>query len=296
MRDAFASYHPVVNFSFFALVLGFTMFFTHPVCLGISLACAGAYSLYLKGRGGWRFSLLYLLPLLLLTALLNPLFNHQGATVLTYFRSGNPLTLESILYGVAAAVMLISVIYWFSCFNAVISSDKLLYLFGRVTPALALLLSMTLRFVPRFVAQFKIVADAQRGLGREVTAGGLLGRARRGARLLSIVTTWALENAVDTADSMKSRGYGLAGRTAFARYAWARRDVYALLFLALAGAYLVGGAATHGLDFRWFPTLKSVGRDAFSCSLYAVYFALCTLPLLLNLREDANWKLLQSRI
>ena len=296
MKDAFSSYHPAVNFSFFALVLGFTMFFTHPVCLGLSLTCAFAYSLYLKGRGGLRFSLLYMLPMLILTALLNPLFNHQGATILTYFRSGNPLTLESILYGVAAAVMLISVIHWFSCFNEVITSDKLIYLFGRALPSLALILSMTLRFVPRFAAQYRIVSDVQRGLGRDPAEGGLIDRARRGARIMSVITTWALENAVDTADSMKSRGYGLTGRSAFSIYVFDRRDAFALFYLAAVSAYIIIGTALNGLNFQWFPTIKGMGGDPFSLSIYAAYFALNAMPIAVNLREDANWKLTQSRI
>ena len=35
-------------------------------------------------------------------ALVNPLFNHEGLAVLTYYNN-NPITLESILYGVAKA-------------------------------------------------------------------------------------------------------------------------------------------------------------------------------------------------
>ena len=296
MRDAFSTYHPVVNFSFFALVLGFTMFFTHPVCLAVSLTCAFTYSLYLKGVGGLRFSLLYMLPLLTVTALLNPLFNHQGATIITYFKSGNPLTLESILYGIAAAVLLISVIHWFSCFNEVITSDKLVYLFGRALPSLSLILSMTLRFVPRFTAQYKVVDNAQRGLGRAAIRAGLINGARRGIRILSIMATWALENAVDAADSMKSRGYGLKGRTAFSIYTFDRRDALALLYLALSGAYVIIGAALNGLDFRWFPTLKAMEANAFSISIYTVYFALNAMPIAINLWEDAKWNSIQSGI
>lgn len=43
-----------------------------------------------------------------------------------------PLTLESIAYGCAAAVMLVAVLFWFSCYNEVMTSDKFMYLFGRI--------------------------------------------------------------------------------------------------------------------------------------------------------------------
>ena len=121
MRDAFSSCHPLINFLYFGLVLGFSMCFMHPVCLCISLCTSFAYAVRLNGRRAARLTLVYLLPLMALTAVVNPAFNHQGATILAYLPSGNPLTLESILYGLAAAAMLIAVILWFSCDTAVMT-------------------------------------------------------------------------------------------------------------------------------------------------------------------------------
>ena len=43
-----------------------------------------------------------------------------------------------------------------------------------------------------------------------------------------------LENAIDTSDSMKSRGYGLTGRTAYSNSVFDKRDVTALI---LFGGY-----------------------------------------------------------
>lgn len=132
---------------------------------------------------------------MLLTALLNPLFNHKGATVITYLGSGNPLTLESILYGLAAAAMLVTVISWFSCYNAVMTSDKFVYLFGRIIPALSLIFTMVLRFVPRFKAQLQAVSAAQqRHWAAMLPAGNLRQRARHAIAIISIMATWALEN------------------------------------------------------------------------------------------------------
>ena len=150
MGDAFSRYHPLVNFLFFALVLAYSMVLMHPVCLAVSLTGALVYAGELGGRRALAGHLKFALPVLLLAAIVNPAFNHAGITILTYLPSGNPLTLESILYGLAAGAMLCAVVLWFVCFNAVITSDKFVYLFGRVIPALSLVLSMTLRFVPLF--------------------------------------------------------------------------------------------------------------------------------------------------
>ena len=87
MRDSFSTYHPLINFLYFTLVLVFSMFFMHPVCLAISLSCAFTYSIYLNGKKAVKFNLKYLLPMLIVAALVNPAFNHEGVTILTYLRN-----------------------------------------------------------------------------------------------------------------------------------------------------------------------------------------------------------------
>ncbi|MCL1849044.1 MAG: energy-coupling factor transporter transmembrane protein EcfT [Clostridiales bacterium] len=288
--DTFSGFHPSVNLLYFVLVIGFTMFFSHPVCLGISLLSAFFYSVYLNGRKALRFSIMYMLPMLIVTALLNPAFNHQGGTILTYLPDGNPLTLESVLYGLSAAVMLIAVIAWFSCFNEVMTSDKFVYLFGRVIPALSLILSMALRFVPRFRAQIGVISQAQKAIGRDASSGSLLQKMKHGVKILSIMVTWALENAIETADSMKGRGYGLPGRTAFSIYRFDRRDAFALLYLFATAGVVVAGAALGAYRFRYFPTIRGEWTGVGAILVFASYLALCIFPLIANIKEDLVWR------
>ncbi|MCI7472597.1 MAG: energy-coupling factor transporter transmembrane protein EcfT [Clostridiales bacterium] len=293
-RDTFSSCHPLVNFLYFGLVLVFSMFFMHPASLLISLACAIAYNVYLNGRKAVRFQLLYMLPMMAMAALVNPAFNHEGATLLCYLPTGNPLTLESILYGAAAAMMLAAVITWFSCYNAVMTSDKFVYLFGRVIPALSLVLSMTLRFVPKFKAQFRVVSEAQRCVGRDTSTGSVLQRLKNAITILSIMVTWSLENAIETADSMKSRGYGLPGRTAFSIYRFDDRDRAVLLWLGFCGFYIFAGWMAGGLYWRYYPTVKSAPVTPFTVSFQLVYLALCLTPVILDRHEDRTWRSLEK--
>ena len=218
--NEFSKFHPIVNFTYFGFVILYSMIFMHPVCLFISLACAFTYSVLIKGKKAVKFGVVYMIPMMLMSALINPAFNHEGATILTYLSSGNPLTLESITYGIAAAVMLVSVMLWFSCYNAVMTSDKFIYLFGKIIPAMSLILSMVLRFVPRFKAELANISYAQKCIGRDMSNGTIMQRTKNAVRILSIMVTWALENAIETADSMKCRGYGLPGRTAFSIYSF----------------------------------------------------------------------------
>jgi len=292
-RDTFSSYHPVINFLYFALVLIFTMFFMHPASLLISFASALAYAVYLNGEKTVRFSLAALLPMMLMAALVNPIFNHEGMTILAYLPTGNPLTLESIIYGLASALMLASVITWFSCYTVVMTSDKFVYLFGRVIPALSLVLSMTLRFVPKFKAQFKVVSQVQACVGRDVSDGSILQRMKNAITILSIMVTWALENAIETADSMKSRGYGLPGRTAFSIYRFNDRDKKAFAWLIFCGFYIAAGWMAGGLKWTYYPTIKGALIGAFPISFQMMYLALCLTPVILNGLEDRKWKHLQ---
>ena len=289
-RDTFSGYHPIINFLYFVLVLGFTMFFMHPGSLLISLAAALSYAIALNGRRMLRFSLAALLPMMLMAALINPLFNHEGVTILSYLPTGNPLTLESLIYGVAAALRMAAVITWFSCYTAVMTSDKFVYLFGRVIPALSLVLSMTLRFVPKFKAQFKVVSQAQACVGRDISDGSLLRRLKNAVMILSVMVTWALENTIETADSMKSRGYGLPGRSAFSIYCFDRRDRLALLWLLFCGGYVIVGWILGGVAWQYYPFIKGSGLGLYPVSVQLMYLALCVTPLAINIYASAQWK------
>ena len=246
MDDTLRTCHPAVSFAYFALVIACAMLLMHPVCLVLSTLGGGWYVARLLGGKGLRRHLLWLLPMALLAAALNPAFVHQGVTILAYLPSGNPLTLESLLYGLAAGAMLSAVALWFVCVTDVITSDKVVYLFGRVIPALSLLLSMILRFVPRFVRRLRAVAQAQRHLGRDTQTGAPVQRVRSALRVFSIVVTWSLESGLITADSMRCRGYGLPGRTSFSLYRFDRRDGAVALWLAFCGLYLLGGGLAGG--------------------------------------------------
>lgn len=296
MRDSFSTYHPAVNLLYFGEVLLFTMCLMHPISLGISLGAAIAYSLTLGGGRSMTVPLRAMLPMALMAALINPAFNHEGRTILAYFPSGNPLTLESILYGLAAGAMLVAVITWFSCYTRVMTSDKFVYLFGRIIPSLSLVLSMTLRFVPRFRAQYRIISEAQQSMGRSLSEGSPARRIKAAVSVLSILLTWSLENAIHTVDSMKSRGYGLPGRTAYSIYRLDARDKKALVWLIFCGCYLLCGWSCGGFRWRFYPTIKGAALTAFPISFQLIYLALCLTPVILARKEERTWKRLRSEI
>lgn len=296
MTDAFSKLHPTVNFTFFAFVLLLSMFVMNPVCLALSLVCAFVNAVYLNGIKTVKLCLKFILPVVLLIILINPVFNHQGVTILTYFPWDNPLTLESIVYGIASAALLSSLVLWFSVFNRVITSDKLVYLFGRIIPSLSLVLSMSLRFVPKFSAQFKNVRSAQRCIGRDISDGSAINRIKKGIRIISIMLSWSMENAIETADSMKSRGFGLKGRTAYSIYKFDRRDLIVLILVAVLGISVSVSAISGVIDFSYYPLIKGNLTDALSLTTFFLYGILMLIPTFLNTGEEIKWKRLRSAI
>ncbi len=295
MHDHFAKMHPIVNFTYFISVILLAMLHTNPIMLLISFVCSMVYCTYLGGAKSLKFNFFGIFPMTVFLAVINPLFNHRGMTILTYLPSGNPITLESILYGIFGAFTVMTVIVWFSCYNMVISSDKFIYLFGKIIPSLSLLISMALRFVPRFKSQFKKVIDAQKmlGMGEEKS---LVKRAKNAVKILSIMITWVFEDAIDTSDSMKARGYGLPGRTSFSNYRFSIKDTIVLCALLIPLIIVIIGMISGKTYAVFYPKITISEIDAKAVLVYVCYFALNILPMIIDVWEDIKWQRLQSKI
>ena len=206
--DAFSTHHPAVTLAFFVGVIALCVLVQQPIVQAVGLMGAVLYYLCLRGRDAWRLLMAMTMALVVLAAI-NPLFNTLGDTVLFTYLGTRPYTLEALAYGASTATMFVSVMLWFACYAQVMSTDKFTYLFGRRAPALTLVLTMTLRLVPGYVRKARQISTARRCVGLSMTQGSVRERARDGAALLSALTSWALEGAVTTADSMRSRGYGV---------------------------------------------------------------------------------------
>ena len=103
--DNFAGYHPNVNLAYFVIVIAIALFSMHPVILCISLIMSLVYLTYLTGIRQVIGRLKLLVTMTIMIKVINPLFNHEGMTILGYFKTGNPLTLESIIYGIFMALL-----------------------------------------------------------------------------------------------------------------------------------------------------------------------------------------------
>ena len=292
-QDAFAGFHPSVNLAFFAAAIGLTMFLMHPVFLGVSILCAGVYLWYLLGARGLVRQVGYLLPVLAFTAMLNPLFSHEGVTHLFDLWNGKPVTLESICFGISSAVLMGATILWFNCCSVVFTTDKIIYLFGGAIPSLSLLISMTLRFIPRFKEYLQNTMQVQASMA---PPKGKLDKLKQALTAFSATVSWAMEQSIVTADSMKSRGYGAAGRTAYALCRFRPRDGWALLILGLLCIGTVLPWLTGAVEWAFFPALTGTLLGPGQILSYLSFTGICLMPLTIDLTEDCKWNSLRSKI
>ena len=285
----FSSYHPVINLIYFAAALTGIVLFRHPVFLVISFVAAFAWSVKLRGKRGLLFDLC-LIPLILLYAGIYASYNHFGVTDLAANFIGNEITLESIVYGLVLGTTAAAFLMMFSCFLAVFYVDKIVYLFGKISPRLSLMLSVALRMFGRVRVRASQIETAQRGIGKSVHQGSLWQRMKNGVREASILITWTLESFLESGFSMKSRGCGMRGRTAYSIYRFDNRDRSLVILLF---ACLIGLAAALMLDqtrIYYDPEIIWNRVTAWSYVFYGVYAVFLLLPMGLECFSEWNFK------
>lgn len=229
----FDSYHPIINLIYFVTAITCALSLKHPVFLGISFVCAFLYSIKLGGRKVLLFNFI-LMMFALFYGVFYASYEHFGMTELWKNAIGNPITLEAILYGMTKGVVGAAVCMWFFCVFQLITTDKIVYLLGRISPHLSLFFSILLRTIPRVNDRAKEIETAREGIGKGVNQGRMWEKILHFFRVLSILITWLMENFVESANSMKSRGYSLKERTAYSIYRFDYRDG------CLLGGFFVG--------------------------------------------------------
>ncbi len=285
-------YHPWVSFTYFIAVIAGTLLFIHPIFVAVSLCCAIFAAAMVNGKKAVLTTLGFGLPMFIFIALANPLFNHRGATILFYLFD-NPVTYEAIMYGIVSAGMMFAAVVWFTCYNTVVTSDKFIYIFGRILPSIALIVSMTLSLIPRLMSQLRTIADSQRSIGLDWKSGSIKQRIHSGARVLSILVSWALEDAVTTADSMKARGYGLHKRSTFSIFRFGKKDAKMLALIILLFAVEIYAYASGRGTMEFYPAMIFPKIDIIDIIIYIAYISLGILISVIQLKEDLKWKQLK---
>lgn len=319
MTDEFSRYHPVVNLIFYLLVLGTTMFQMSVGLVFISLFSAVVYYFMLKKTEGLKYCAV-VVGIIIVSAIINPLFSHKGGTLLFYLFTGNPVTLESIIYGLISAIIIGAMLLWFSTFNQVMGVERILGAIGKVLPNVSLLITMIMRFIPQYTRHQRKVSMVNKVnkrnygekinlLNREKTEkenvieackkqkkkngiDKIIDSIKEGSRTFSITTTWALENSIYTADSMKARGFGTGRRTNYSNYKFQKRDYLLMGWLVNLWLVVVFSLEREKVYTYYYPFIQVKNNMV----VYLMYGLLCLTPVLINVKEEIRWLILKSRI
>lgn len=291
----FASFHPIVNVVFFVVAVGITMFSMSPYFLALTLVFSLAYSILLKGKKSVKFNIIIGCTTLILSVFINTFFTHNGDTVLFYINT-NAITLEAMIFGIASGILLISIIVWFTCFNVIMTSDKLIYIFGKAAPVLGLTLSMIFRFVPLLKNRFAEISMGQKCMGRGSGTGGIVSKIRQLVKEISILIAWSLEASIESADSMEARGYGLKGRTEFFLYRISKRDLVALAVMAVLAIPVVMGCFMKITNMYYYPKIGWPPLESETAALMICYGLFLAMPLMIDIFGERRWRQLDLKM
>ena len=284
--DFFEHLHPICIFLYFVVMIGLVLVCMHPVML--VLACTGAFTLLTltEGFGNTAKRLRFLLPMFLLIVIANPLFNHRGATRL-FLLGDQWVTAEALTYGLTAALSLSALILWFGCYQKLMTSDKFLYLFGKAAPSSALLITIALGLIPGLTRRLGQIRDGQKTL--ETRTDEKFVRLRQAMRQISTLLDWSLESAVNQADSMKARGYGIRKRTTFHLFRYGSRDLMFTIIVGISGICCLAGRWMGYGTMEFYPRMLAKGSVQGQVAYAAVFAFLAMLPAILECGEKIKW-------
>lgn len=280
-------YHPIVTFTYAVSLALMAMLFFHPVFILLGLFFAVIQNIMLNGIKPLLRQLCWTLPMCLIVSVFNPIVNSGGKTLLFYL-FGNPVTFEAVFYGVCQGGMLLLIFLWFSIYNKIVTPDKFLYLFSHLAPSASMLVMMTQRMIPEISRRLSEISSIQKTLFPADKQERKKSRFVRGLHEISIMLNWSMEDGLDTADSMKARGYGGKNRTSFSIYRFTLSDAAALVFIIIFSVICI--ILYYGFaSVTYFPRVNiTFGTGSYLCAaVFSVIAA--TLPFV-EAKFTFNWK------
>lgn len=289
MTSGFRALHPITLFLFYGGLLLSGMLLFHPVFLLTGIVLLIVLISIQKHAG----TIVRMLPLYLLIGIaivvINPLISHRGRHILFYFMD-QPITLESVLYGVTMLLSLTLILLTSLSYNYNVTTDKFMYLFARLVPQSALVVMMALRFVPLLRRRLTQITMVQRTRGISVHEGSLTKRLKDGMTLVKVLLVWSLEEALQSADSMKARGYGTTKRTAYVVHRMDHRDRWLTGYLSVLIIGIAIGSALGWGRAVIYPRMQSMVFGVQDWILYICFCLYLLIPVIVEGKEWLSWK------
>lgn len=190
--------------------VGLTLSTRNPLYLSIqmvSLLLLGLNMTKQKNQMHWLLqNIRFLLTMLLISSLVNVFFTHTGSTNLFslpdhWILIGGNITLESLVYGLINGLIIGSIFVAFNILNLALSIKQLTHLIPGVLRPVAMIVSISLTFIPSIQQRANEIKEAQ------VIRGNQMKKIRDWLPILLPLLISSLENSVNLSESMTSRGF-----------------------------------------------------------------------------------------
>jgi energy-coupling factor transport system permease protein len=282
--------HPFTAFCYYAGALAMLIFFQHPVFLLAGFVLVLFVNFVQDRCRGLQRWLFFMITSGLLILIVNPLFNERGRRVL--FEIGeHRFTMEAVTLGGMSALSIMAIIALFVSYNEIMTPNKLLFLFARAMPQFAVLLMLTLRFIPLMRIRLEEISAVQSSKGISVGSGTVRQRAKNGMNYIQALLVFSLEEAIQTADSMKARGYGSGKRSAYHHFRFRGMDWASLGLLIVLFAFTVYGRMNTWGMLEVYPLMESFAlssQDAVHLAAFALYIGF---PIIIELKGVFGWRI-----
>ncbi|MDP4171864.1 MAG: energy-coupling factor transporter transmembrane component T [Bacillota bacterium] len=290
MSNRFDRLHPLVSFCYFAGSIILLLAMLHPLFLGAAFVAVLAVTFIYDHGENLRKWTIFMFISGLFIAILNPVFNERGRHVL-FVAYNHRFSLEAILIGGMNALSLMSIIALFVTYNEVMTPNKLLFLFSKIFPQFAVLLMLTLRFIPLMRRRLEEISAVQASKGIYVTDGKLRDRVKNGMLYVQVLLTYSLEEAIQTADSMKARKYGTGRRTSYEYFIFTKTDLAALFYLLiLFGTVLYG--RIKGLGYlNVYPLMEPLSLSPQEGVTFVLFLLFFIFPFVVEVGGRIRWRL-----
>lgn len=272
----FQAQHPVVALLYYCemfavLFLFDSLFYTAVILIWMMpLACRTAgIQKTLRLLGG-----AVLLGGLLLV--LNPLLNSDGIHILFYLGE-RPVTMESLLYGAHNLLLIAALLMVFPSLNVLLDSERILFLFSRLMQTSALILSMSMRFVPLLTRRARELRQLHRQDGE-----GLPARLSHAGKLLGALLDWTMEEGMQSSRTLRARGYGAQSRSFYGVFRFTARDAGASCLLLTSLGLMIGLRILGAGKWFYFPAFEAPHMDFLQAAGLTVLCLTCGYPFLLE--------------
>ena len=233
-----------------------SLIFFHPIFLLALMLSVLLVIIASKSFIDWLGFLKFFIFMSLLIVFINSFASQYGSNYVFNL----PISVESIAFGLTAALRLIVIVSAFAVFTFTANPDQLLNSLAKTKHPfkflLVLLLSM--RFLPLLSNEAKSIKEAQQVRGISLEKESFFGRTKKSFYFLMPMLFVSMEKSVSLSESMESRAFGSNERSFFNPNKFKQKDLLLILECSIFVLFCVFVVLTNTASFDFYPILSSL--------------------------------------